>query len=539
MFSAIFFVVLGLKILYALHFRIDSDEPQHLHVVWGWTQGMIPYRDLFDNHSPLFQWLAAPAFKFFGERADIIVPMRMLMIILFLGSVFLVFRIFSSVHSLSVGLWSAVFTASWPKFFFVSTEFRPDDLWTLIWLGLVAVSVRGTFSARRALFVGLLLGTAFSVSMKTLLMLTSLVFASAALVFFRTLTGEQMRWRGWLPAAASLMFGMIIVPGMVVSFFAAHGALAAMYYCIIEHNLDAISANGSTVQFAWFGAILVPILLISFFLFRTFGKGSEKQRLVWLLLVTCLYWLTLKSFWPIVTAEDYLPLLPLSGGIIVWLTCDLFCAFGYRAAVLLPVFPMVSFVWMIKSVSPFNNATVNKIEMVRNVLRLTDPLDYVMDAKGETIFRRRPFYYVFEGLTGLRLKAGMIEDTVPERLIETRAPLATLCRMPARAKSFISQNYLPIAYRLSALGKLLGQVDHPTSFCLEVAGNYSVVSEADDFRGAIDDKPLAPTMYLGAGRHEVRRFAGSGSVAILWSRAAEEGFSPFHNLPADRWTAED
>ena len=55
-----FVLLLVLKIFYAVHYRIDSDEPQHLHVVWGWTQHMIPYRDYFDNHSPLFQMLCAP-----------------------------------------------------------------------------------------------------------------------------------------------------------------------------------------------------------------------------------------------------------------------------------------------------------------------------------------------------------------------------------------------------------------------------------------------------------------------------------------------
>jgi hypothetical protein len=28
------------------------------------------------------------------------------------------------------------------------------------------------------------------------------------------------------------------------------------------------------------------------------------------------------------------------------------------------------------------------------------PRRYVMDSKGETIYRRRPFYYILEGMTG-------------------------------------------------------------------------------------------------------------------------------------------
>ena len=33
------------------------------------------------------------------------------------------------------------------------------------------------------------------------------------------------------------------------------------------------------------------------------------------------------------------------------------------------------------------------------VLRLTEPSDYVLDMKGESIFRRRPIYYVLEAIT--------------------------------------------------------------------------------------------------------------------------------------------
>jgi len=39
--SLVGIAALVLRILYALHHRVDSDEPQHLHVVWSWTQGSV------------------------------------------------------------------------------------------------------------------------------------------------------------------------------------------------------------------------------------------------------------------------------------------------------------------------------------------------------------------------------------------------------------------------------------------------------------------------------------------------------------------
>src|SRR4051794_17888837 len=63
---------LGLRSFSVFNHLWDSDEPQHLHVVWEWTQGVLPYRDFFDNHTPLFHVLFAPVLRLFGERADIV-----------------------------------------------------------------------------------------------------------------------------------------------------------------------------------------------------------------------------------------------------------------------------------------------------------------------------------------------------------------------------------------------------------------------------------------------------------------------------------
>ena len=67
---------LALRAICYFRFRFDSDEPQHLHVAWGWATGLVQYRDLFDNHAPLFHILTAPILKALGERDDILLYMR-------------------------------------------------------------------------------------------------------------------------------------------------------------------------------------------------------------------------------------------------------------------------------------------------------------------------------------------------------------------------------------------------------------------------------------------------------------------------------
>jgi hypothetical protein len=84
---------LVVRILYVYRYRFDSDEPQLLHVVWGWVNGLLPYRDVFDNHTPLFSLLSAPVLWAAGERPGALFVMRLAMIPLYLISLAAVYRI--------------------------------------------------------------------------------------------------------------------------------------------------------------------------------------------------------------------------------------------------------------------------------------------------------------------------------------------------------------------------------------------------------------------------------------------------------------
>ena len=53
-------ILLVLRLVWLNAYTLNSDEAQHAHVAWAWTQGLLPYRDVFDNHGPLFGWLHSP-----------------------------------------------------------------------------------------------------------------------------------------------------------------------------------------------------------------------------------------------------------------------------------------------------------------------------------------------------------------------------------------------------------------------------------------------------------------------------------------------
>jgi hypothetical protein len=54
----LFRLVVGLfvasRVVLAWHQTIGSDESQHARVAWAWVHGFVQYRDVFDNHTPLF-----------------------------------------------------------------------------------------------------------------------------------------------------------------------------------------------------------------------------------------------------------------------------------------------------------------------------------------------------------------------------------------------------------------------------------------------------------------------------------------------------
>src|SRR6266852_3589978 len=65
--AVLFGLLVVFNILSVLHQGFDTDEPQHLHVIWEWTRGLVQYRDVFDNHMPLFNLIFAPIAGLIGE----------------------------------------------------------------------------------------------------------------------------------------------------------------------------------------------------------------------------------------------------------------------------------------------------------------------------------------------------------------------------------------------------------------------------------------------------------------------------------------
>jgi hypothetical protein len=179
---------------------------------------------------------------------------------------------------------------------------------------------------------------------------------------------------------------------------------------------------------------------------------------------------------------------------------------------------------------PWRDRTLAQRALVAEVLRLTRPEDFVMDVKGEMLFRRRAYYPVLEDVMLARILAGEVADDIAERLVATRTYVAVNDneRFPPAGRRFMLENYLPVG-ALRVAGKLL-EVDSAgrSELALVLPGRYVVLSPNEATTGTLDRRPMTGAMHLEAGPHIVEGAVPGLPLALLWADAADRGLSPFH-----------
>ena len=525
-----------LRLLLVFLYRFDSDEPQHLHVVWGWVHGLVQYRDVFDNHMPFFHWLSIPIYLLLGERPQLLFAMRLAMVPLYALMLWAVYRLGRILVSPRVGAWAAALAGLFPLLFLCSVEYRSDDPWTTIWTWALVVLVSGRWTLRRSFVAGLLLSLAMAISLKTILLLIALAAAAGMTV---ALTGPPSgaALRKGIAYAGVTLLTSFVLPIAIGAGFALHGLWEPFWYGVVGHNLFS---HRSIIRILLFPASL-PVFwwCAERIRQRTADTGVGVHR-IFVFLAGGLYFAALNTFWPLLSLESYLPFYPVFMILVaVWLlgrptsTGDVVGSLdrlpGWRPL----AFAGVEIVAILAAGMPWHNAAQEEIDLLSDVLKITKPGDLVIDLKGETVFRQRPFYYLLETISQLKLSEGLLKDEIPESLIATRTCVATPddSEFPPRAQSFMRQNYIPAGH-LKVAGKILppesGESNAMVAFTVEIPADYMIVSREGIVHGELDGSPMDGARFLGAGRHTFRPSGSlSPEAALVWAPAIEHGLSPF------------
>ena len=507
-----------LRAIAYFHYRFDSDEPQHLHVAWGWTAGLVPYRDFFDNHAPLFHILTAPMLAALGERADILLYMRAPMLALFAIVVWATYVIGKRMYSERIAVWAALMLALFPVFFLKSIEYRTDNLWNTFLALTLIVLTGGRLTSPRLFVAGLLLGCAMATSMKTsLVVMTLAMTAIVSHAFRRRSLAATIR-----PAFVALA-GIVIMPAIITAYFASKGALSNLYDCVIRFN--ELAAADKSAAAIWFDrAVYIPalaLLLWTAWKKRLHNDDWQSQWRFFLAFGTAFYAITLAGFWILISPRDMLPLLtPLA--IFLAAAID-------RLEIRVPLYAgtcllFVAGIWYYAG--RLELRTDEQITMMRQVLGLTRPGEPVMDLKGETIYRRRPYYYILEFITRGAVLRSLVPDTIAQDVVRARCHVAQADGpfLPRRGRAFLRANFLDLG-RLRASGQWIRD---DGSFTIAVPGEYVILNSNGEAQGALDGSPYRGKRMLAPGAHAFAASAPGAQLAVLWAPAYERGYSPFH-----------
>ena len=168
--------------------------------------------------------------------------------------------------------------------------------------------------------------------------------------------------------------------------------------------------------------------------------------------------------------------------------------------------------------------------MLRGVLKLTDPGDFVLDCKGETIFRQRCFWPVTESIMLERIARRLVADNAAQRAVETRACVAAMKgRMPLRAKQFIWKNYITVGNDLRVAGRFLrpsATDGTQMEFEVVIPASYKIVARDGPVTGTLDGTPYEAARFLAPGVHTFVQTSSRTQLALLWAQAVDRNFIP-------------
>jgi len=494
----------------------NSDEGQHLHVAWSWTQGLLPYRDVFDNHGPLFGLINAPLLALLGERAAVVYPMRLAMLPWFVLSLVSVYVLGRRLYEHHAALAACTLTALYPTFFLMSAQVRTDCMWIALWLAALAVLFSSRPTARRWFAAGVLAGLALCVSQKTALLLACFIGAACALMFLKRRRPAHLPCR----CTGAGLAGLLLPPAGFFVVFAMLGILGSAWYGLVLHNFLPLPERPyALARHILYWPLLAAATLLAAKIARAASPSAITRGI--LFLGSAVYALTLYAWWPLITRQDQLPFIAGFGVVFCgeWLH-RVKPAWLSRTAIVAAA--VVFLALLAQGSPPLSDALANQRSERALVLQLTAPSEPVMDAKGETVFRRRPFFYALESVTRQGLQDGRIPDTIAADLKRTGTHVVVACDLPPKDAAFVKANYLPAGNQVYVAGLRLPPEQDMRIVRIEVAGDYRLLSRAGPLRASVDGGATADEWRLSAGSHSIR-MDRSAAALLVWAPALRRG----------------
>ncbi|MFH1039029.1 MAG: glycosyltransferase family 39 protein [PVC group bacterium] len=217
---------------------IDPDEMEYLHAAYCVRSGMVPYRDFFQHHAPLYYYLLgavyaggiSPAAIFLGRTTSLLFTLLILA---------LTYRLAERLGDRTAAWVATVWLSFNFVFLWRTVEIRPDLPALFFYLIGLNLLLDGMARAgkNRAFWAGAALGLAALCTQKILFPLLGMM---AGLLFFLTAeTGNTPSSRpAHAPLVLSFLGGLLLPPLLCALYFLARGALPDLIRCSLFSPLD-------------------------------------------------------------------------------------------------------------------------------------------------------------------------------------------------------------------------------------------------------------------------------------------------------------
>jgi len=304
---------------------------------------------------------------------------------------------------------------------------------------------------------------------------------------------------------------------------------------VIAHNITSEGNPWQTVIHKVWDIrfwLFVPTIAGGLWWARRDPQPDRGQQRLFFLAVTGFFCPLLFTFWPLVSKQDFLPFYPL---LMLTIACPLVGVgkwIGSKTGLPIFLLPFLIVCWQLASIvrahPPLKQTNQKNVQIIADTLNLTHRGETVLDAKGQTIYRARPYYYVSEQITRERVERGELVDDSPKRLIAARTPLVIESHWLTQATGqFVNQNYVSVGCVLVLGKRVPSAAGGHVKFEIAIPEKYTVVGRNGQVSGKLDGTEITGPRYLSAGVHDLVLYSPEDSVAIVWSRAIEKGYSPF------------
>lgn len=513
-----FFLVV--RVIAIFRFQHDIDESQNLHIVYGWMNGELPYRDRFDNHAPLFAWMFAPLAAWVGENANIVIFARLALWPIGLAVLFLIFRLVLEVANREIAWWTIALCLALADWSLKSVEFRPDVVWAGFWFLALWILLRRLrhLRTRDGFFLGLTLGFALLASIKTTLLVPALAVACLLAVVFCPSLRSQFSILRVAGFGSVVLFGFLIPPVLGFGALLAAGTeLAQIRFCLLDVNQSTLDS----IRIGFASGLFVLMVFLSVWIFRRQNDGIDRIGVLFATAST--YLILLLAMAPELRKQTFLVIYPL----LIFLALQFFWSIGmsrflWRSLAALAC--LIAFAHFTIESKLWRDGMREQRALLAQVLKLTDENEYLLDGRGETIFVKRPVYLAFVAVTTDAVESGQLGAPNLANLVDfpTSVAIGNLDGLPRDYREYLKTNFLVSDDgQLRAAGVAIQPSWMDGHWIDEVSvmlpGKYVIVK-----RG----KVVNHVNIKKAGRHTFNFGQDRTRGFLIWEEAWSDGFRP-------------